>query len=60
MKENDLKKSKSRARAHQQLRAFDDEFRVIKEFMMLVRKIGVGKAEMALAVMKSEFGVSAS
>ena len=35
-------------RAHRQLRAHDDEWEVLKEFMQLVRRIGVERARQLL------------
>ena len=35
-------------RPHRQLRAYDDEWEVIKEFMLLVRKIGTENARKLL------------
>ena len=39
------RKEFSMQRGRRQLRAFDDEFEVIKNFMQLVREIGAEKAQ---------------
>lgn len=39
------RKEISEIRPRRQLRAFDDEFAVIKNFMQLVREIGADKAQ---------------
>lgn len=42
------RKAEPNQRKHQQLRAFDDEFELIKEFMHFVREVGVERARQIL------------
>ncbi len=46
------RKADPNQRKHKQLRAFDDEFELIKEFMHVVREVGVERARQALSDLK--------
>jgi len=49
------RKEFSEMRPQRQLRAFDDEWILIKNFMQIVRKIGVEKSEKIIDNLKNEY-----